>query len=109
MYRLVSFRLIIAFNLILIALSWSPLFEGTETKVGAVDHLLGAFRLGGFRADVIWLVVSTAGVFLALIVFLIEARRSRTARINALLCVTEILAFCSFIYRILTTGVLDFG
>jgi hypothetical protein len=109
MYRLGLFRSIIAFNLILIALSWSPWFEGTEAKIGAVDRLIGSFRLGGFRADLIWLVVSTAGILLALIPFLMEARRNRTARLNALLCVVEILAFCSFVYRILTTGVLDFG
>ena len=51
MCRLGLFRSIIAFNLILIALSWSPWFEGTGAKIGAVDRLIGSFRLGGFRAD----------------------------------------------------------
>jgi hypothetical protein len=75
----------------------------------AVDHLLGALRLGGFRADVVWLVITTLFIFFALCLFLAEARTSRSARVNVLLCIAEMLAFCSFVYRILTTGVVDFG
>ncbi len=107
--RLIVCRAVIGFNLVLIALSWFPWFEGTETRVGAVDHLLGAFRLGGFRADVVWLVLSTGVIALAGFLSLLQARGSRTARINALLCAVEVLAFCSFVYRIVTSGLLDFG
>ena len=108
-HRHIFLRSIIGFNFILIALSWSPWFEGNDTRVGAVDHLLGAFRLGGFRADFIWLVLSTGIIALAGLSFLLKVRSSRAARINALLCAAEILAFGSFVYRILTTGILDFG
>jgi hypothetical protein len=45
--KLIVFRCIVGFNLVLIGQSWSPWFEGTATTVGAVDHLFGAFRLGG--------------------------------------------------------------
>jgi hypothetical protein len=103
------FRVIVAANLVLVALSWWPWFEGTAAKPGVVDHLLGALRLGGFRADFVWLVASTLLIFFALFPFAFEARRSRSARVNALLCVAEILAFCSFVYRVLLSGVLDFG
>ena len=82
----------VGINLLLVAFSWWPWFEGTATKVGAVDHLLGGLRLGGFRADVVWLVISTLLIFAAFFPFLIAARKSRSARINALLCVVEILA-----------------
>ena len=99
----------IVFNLALVALSWWPWFEGTAVRPGAVDHLLGAFRLGGFRADLVWLVVSTLFIFFALFPFLFKARTSRFARTNALLCFAEIIAFCLFVYRILSSGVLDFG
>lgn len=107
--RFTGFRCIVGFNLVLIALSWSAWFEGTATRVGAVDHLLGSFRLGGFRADVVWLVLSTAAIALAGLIFLLKVKDSQAARINALLCAVGVLAFCSFVYRILTTGVLDFG
>ena len=63
--KFTGFRCIIGFNLVLIALSWSAWFEGTATRVGAVDHLFGSFRLGGFRADVVWLVLSTLAIALA--------------------------------------------
>jgi hypothetical protein len=107
--KITVFRTVVGINLLLVAFSWWPWFEGTATKVGAVDHLLGGLRLGGFRADVVWLIISTLFIFAAFFPFLIAARKSRSARINALLCVVEILAFCSFIHRVLTTGVLDFG
>jgi hypothetical protein len=109
MYKETIFRAVVAVNLLLVALSWWPWFEGTAAKPGAVDHLLGTLRLGGFRADVVWLVISTLFIFLALFLFLAEARRSRSARANVLLCLAEIVAFGSFVYRVLTTGVLDFG
>ena len=48
--------------------------EGTATRVGAVDHLLGAFRLGGFRVDVVWLVFSTVATALAGLIFLLNAK-----------------------------------
>jgi hypothetical protein len=107
--RFTGFRCIVGFNLVLIALSWSAWFEGTATRVGVVDHLFGSFRLGGFRADVVWLVLSTVAIAVAGLLSLLKVRNSQTAQINALLCAVEVLAFCSFVYRILTTGVLDFG
>ncbi|MBB5061428.1 phosphoglycerol transferase MdoB-like AlkP superfamily enzyme [Granulicella aggregans] len=107
--KFTGFRCIIGFNLVRIALSWSAWFEGNATRVGAVDHLFGSFRLGGFRADVVWLVLSTLAIALAGLLSLLKVRNSQKARIDALLCAVEVLAFCSFVYRILTTGVLDFG
>ena len=107
--RHTAFRCLVGFNLVLIAMSWSTWFEGTATRVGEVDHLLGALRLGGFRVYCVWLVLSTAGIALSGLIFLPKARSSHAARLNALLSAVEVLAFCSFVYRILTTGVLDFG
>ncbi len=109
MSRVTMFRSVITFNLVLIALTWWPGFEGTETRVGAADHLFGWFRILGFRADFAWLILSTVFVLLALVPFLIKAREDHVARINALFCVVEILGFCAFLYRILTAGLLYFG
>ena len=97
--------LVVAFNLLLIGLRWSPWFAGTEQQIGCADRLFGAYRLGGFRADCVWLFFSTAILVIALCYFLLQARR-RNARIAVLLCVIDILAFCAYVYRILTTGLL---
>ena len=102
-------RFVVGFNLVLIALSWWPWFEGTPTRVGAVDLLLGSFRLGGFRADVVWLFLSTAFIAVSGIGCIRRAGSDPLSRINVLLCLIEVVAFCSLVYRVVTTGVLDFG
>jgi hypothetical protein len=103
------FRGIIVLNVILVALLWWPWFGGTAERVGAVDLLLSPFRLGGFRPDCVWLVVSTFFIATSLFVFLFKASSSGTARVNVYLCLIELLAFCSFVYRIVKSGLLDFG
>ena len=107
--KLIVFRCIVGFNLGLIGLSWSPWFEGTATTLGAADRWFGAFRLGGWRADVVWLVLSTVAIALIGLSIVFKAKNSRAVRIDLLLCAAGFLAFCSFVYRILTAGVLDFG
>jgi hypothetical protein len=103
------FRGIVVVNVILVALLWWPWFGGTAEKVGEVDRLLDPFRIGGFRPDCVWLVFSTFLIAISLFVFLFKARADGNARVNACLCLIELLAFCSFVYRIVTSGLLDFG
>jgi hypothetical protein len=74
-----------------------------------VDRVLGNLRLGGFRVDVVWLLLSTAMLGLAFLYFVPQSIRNREARINAAFCLCGVIAFCLFVYRALTTGVLDFG
>jgi hypothetical protein len=54
-------------------------------------------------------VLSTVVIALAGLLFIFKTKSSRTARVDVLLCAAEALAFCSFVYRILTAGVLDLG
>lgn len=93
--------------MILVALLWWPWFGGTAEKAGEVDRLLNPFRMGGFRPD--WLVFSTIFIAISLFVFHFIARGDGNARVNAYLCLIELLAFCSFVYRIVSSGLLDFG
>ncbi len=109
MSRVSILRSVISLNLVLIALTWWPWFEGTGADVGAADHLFGWFRIFGFRFDFVWLVFSTGYVLVSLVRSLIQVEKDGVARINALLCVVEILAFCAFIHRILSAGLLYFG
>ena len=96
-------------NLVLVAVSWSRWFSGDAYHLGMVDRLLGWLRLCGFRIDVVWLVLTTAILGVAFLYFAPQSFRSREARINAAFCLCAVVGFCLFVYRALTTGVLDFG
>jgi hypothetical protein len=96
-------------NLSLIWVSWTPWFGGTAQHAGMADKLFGQMRLAGFRADIVWLCVSTGVLFLVGWFFILQARTSRSARINAALCVAEVLSFALYVLHVLTSGVLDFG
>jgi hypothetical protein len=102
-------RIMAAINLLLAGLTWSSWFEGTEDRVGAVDRIFGALRLGGFRIEFVWFVLSSVFLFFAFFYFIVQVRRSRVALVNALFCVAAVSAFCLAIYRVLTSGMLDFG
>jgi hypothetical protein len=102
-------RGLVVFNVALVATSWSRWFSGDADHVGMVDRVLGHLRLGGFRVDVVWLVLSTAMLGLASLYFLSQSIRDREARINVAFCFCGVIGFCLFVYRALTTGVLDFG
>lgn len=104
-----AIRGIVLFNLAIVATSWSRWFSGDASHVGVVDRVLGNLRLGGFRVDVVWLVLSTGLLAVAFLYFVSQGIRSREARMNAAFCLCGVVAFCLFIYRALTTGVLDFG
>lgn len=102
-------RGVVVLNLTIVAISWSRWFSGDANHLGMVDRLLGHLRLGGFRVDVVWLVLSTVTLGLAFLYFISQSIRDREARINAAFCFFGVVAFCLFVYRALTTGVLDFG
>jgi hypothetical protein len=102
-------RGVVLFNAALIAVSWTRWFSGDAKHVGWADRLFGQIRFGGFRADFLWIVLSTAALGIAFLYFASQSFRSREARVNAMFCLCGIVAFCLFIYRVLTTGVLDFG
>lgn len=101
---LVMLHGVIVLNFILYGLSLSSWFEGSADKAGFVDHLLGAYRLGGFRADCVWLFFSTILIFFVLLFFLSYVRKNRTARLTALLCVAAVVAFFMFVVRMVVGG-----
>ena len=73
------------------------------------DRLFWDYRFGGFRADLVWLIVSTAFIFLALLGFATSTRDVRSVRINRWLCVAWILACFIYMVKIVVTGELYFG
>gem|GEM_PF-3186347 len=102
-------RLLATLNLLLAGLTWSSWFEGTRDRAGVADRIFGAFRLGGFRIDFVWFILSSIFLFFAFFYFIIRARRNRAARVNAAFCVAATLAFCLSIHRVLNSGLLYFG
>jgi hypothetical protein len=96
-------------DLSLIWLSWFSWFGGTEHHAGMADKLFGQMRFGGFRADIVWLCLSTGVLFFIGGFFLLQARTSRNARISAALCVAEVLSFAMYMWHAVTSGLLYFG
>ena len=101
-------RSIVAVNFVRFLLAFVPSFEGTDKSVGAADTIF-AWRMAGFRADFVWLVVSTILVFLAGVYFIFRIKEDRTAKTDVILCAAWVVAFIIYIARTLFTGVLDFG
>ena len=99
----------VSVNLLLIALTWWPRFSGSETRIGLADQLFGQLRIGGFRIDVVWLVLSSAALFFASFYFLNNTRERRTALLNGMFCVAGVLAFIVYVHKLLTSGLLYFG
>ena len=96
-------------NLVLISLTWWPRFSGSENQVGLADQLFGQLRIGGFRIDLVWLVLSSAVLFFASVHFFNCTAERKPAFLNGMFCVAGVLAFIAYIHKILTSGILWFG
>jgi hypothetical protein len=101
-------RGLIAINLFRLSLGWSTEFEGDAHHPGVADHVFTNFG-GGFRSDFQWLIVTTLVIFIAFFWQLPRLRSERNARIDALLCVLEVIGFVLYVRHALLTGVLYFG
>jgi hypothetical protein len=53
-----AIRTILVIDFVRFGWSFWPRFEGTASRVGLVDEVF-RWRLGGFRCDFVWVVVST--------------------------------------------------
>lgn len=96
------------FNLALISLSFTKWFSGDPEGSGVADRLFGHIRLGGWRADVAWLLLSSCLLFFAFLYSLVEIRRT-PARVNAALIFFALLSFCAYIHHLLHSGLLYMG
>lgn len=59
----------IAVNFILFVLTFIPAFSGIGPKPGLADRLWDSYRVGGWRADIVWVVASSAVLFLLAVVY----------------------------------------
>jgi hypothetical protein len=102
-------RGVLAIDFVRFSLSFSPWFEGSETQAGEADRLFGIYRFSGFRADFVWLAISTLVIFFSMLLSLSNFRRDLSAKVNSYLCLAWIGAFIIYIGRLLFSGLLDFG
>lgn len=50
-----ALRSLLAVDLVLLVLTFIPAFSGIGQQPGLADRLWGGVRLGGWRADVVWM------------------------------------------------------
>ena len=74
---------VIAVNFILFVLTFFPAFSGIGAQPGLADRLWGNYRFAGWRADIVWVVTSSAVLFLLSLAYSVSstARRSRAYKL----------------------------
>lgn len=109
------FRGVVAVNFLYVALSFLPWFKETPGGGAMYERLFGAYRLGGFRVDFVWLVASTlfifcaAGFFVIAFIFMPDYRKDRNARLDGCLSIGWVVAFLLYLAWMLFSGMIDFG
>ena len=100
-------RFVLVLNYLRFALSFSKRFEGTADSPGLADQIF-AFHVGGFRVDIVWLLVSTIFVVIGLIGIWGDSKR-RLYITDAGLCLLWMVALVIYVVKSALTGLLDFG
>jgi hypothetical protein len=103
------FRIVAFGNIVLAALTWSTWFEGNERHAGFADALFGWLRFAGFRADLVWLVLSIPAFAAVSMFFFNRASETPPERKDARLGVIAALASCAAIFHMVFSGLLFFG
>lgn len=103
-----ALRLVILMNFVRFGLSFLPWFEGTSQDSGLADRIFRT-QWYGFRADFVWLTISTMFIVVALFYFLPKRREGDGVQMNVYLCIAWVLAFVVYLGKVLATGILDFG
>jgi hypothetical protein len=106
---IVIVRCVLTLNFLLFALSFSVWFEGNSKQVGMADRLFENYRFDGWRADFVWLILSTGFILLALMAFGISDKDFRSLRNTKWLCVAWIVACVIYVVKSVLTGQLWFG
>jgi len=105
----IMLRLVIALNFVRFVLSFVPWFEGTADTAGYADRLFNPNHTDGFRSDFLWLIASSAFIFVSLFWSIQDFKENRSARINVYLSLAWLAAFSIYIGRVVVTGTLWFG
>jgi hypothetical protein len=94
-------RGVLYINFVLFALLFTECFLGNNHRPGVLDWLFGAIRLGGFRADVVWVIVSSIAIFFSMFFSSKRFRVDRYSKENMFLCRAWLVAFFFYIALVL--------
>jgi hypothetical protein len=78
-------RGLLAVDFALFVLSFIPAFSGIGPEPGITDRLLGNYRFGGWRADVVWMCASSVFIIVIGLRWIRENRSANITRIAWLL------------------------
>jgi len=71
----------LAVDFVLFVLSFIPAFSGIGPAPGIADRLLGNYRFGGWRADVVWMCASSVFIIAIGLRWIRENRSANVTRI----------------------------
>jgi hypothetical protein len=100
---LIVLRSVFYINGLLLVLALFPWWNGDAKRPGFADYLLGSYRFGGFRADVVWLAFTTI-LFVSFCFFVfegfIEGKEAwRVRDMDMLLCFILMGGLVAFVIR----------
>ncbi len=75
-------RGLLAVDYVLFVLTFIPAFSGIGPEPGLADRLLGNYRFGGWRADVVWMCASSAFIIGTGFPWIKHNRSAKTTRIS---------------------------
>jgi hypothetical protein len=102
-------RILLAVNTVLLVVSFFPWFAGTPGAAGVADHLFGHLTFGGFRFDVVWLVLAFIATSIWTFFNLAHFNVSPSHRLNGLLGLAWCAGFIYYVHHIITSGLLWMG
>jgi len=74
-------RVFLAVDFALLFLTFIPAFSGLGAAPGLADRLWGKYRLGGWRADIVWVCASSVYVVAVGLPWIKENREAKMTRI----------------------------
>jgi hypothetical protein len=74
-------RGLLAVDFAIFVLTFISAFSGIGQEPGLADRLLGNYRFGGWRADVVWMCASSVFIFATGLPWVIENRTAKITRI----------------------------
>ena len=105
----VIFPFVVGLNFVLLALFFTNAYQGRMDFRGLGDVLFGSRRVLGWRADTLWLIVSTLYVLAMGLIALRRWNLERTSKRTLVLCICWIAAVGACVWRLLNNGLLYKG
>jgi hypothetical protein len=89
---------IIAVNFILFVLTFVPAFSGMGAGPGLADRLWDDYRFRGWRADIVWVVASTAGIVILALTYCLATSDKGTRARKLVLASCAVWLVCFLVY-----------